>query len=687
MRRSDAPSRLSEKSVARAFQPAVWRTRKSALRPLRQPARVEKQDGVATIGVCFLSGLAFFSMGLAVGLESRRASALAFGHHLLWLSAFGLLQSAVEWMDLFILLDREGALHNSLLIARAVCLPLSALLLVRFGIGLVNEAGELPDWLTLIPVLFLVPLALLIGYALIVVSTASPLVTAADVWSRYLLYFPGCLLTSLGFMRQWYGVPPGRLRQARRLLLGAALAFLLNAIVAGLIVPPMPDSVPPSIASATGAHDIGLPAQIGRMLAAVAMTFFVVRALGIFEVEREQEMVDLRKKRARAQQATVEAHAQARQIAEDWTNGLVSTSRRIANMENVDDVLRAIVELARRLLNADVAALGLWSAAGAHLQIKCYATESGAVAVDSSIVASSLVLGVVRECRACLYPQDTDAAVESAICPVLNRAIRAAAIVALQLDGRSIGGIWVVRFTEQLFAPIDLAGLERLADQAVIAIEHALMTERIQSVAVIEERSRIAREMHDGLAQILGYLGVEIQTLEALARRGDANAILSQLRLARERIDDAQAEVRENIASMHTTLSNSTGFVPALEQYLEEFGVQTNLAVQMINKMEGALRLSPLAEVQLVCIIHEALANVRKHARARQVQVGLSREDNQLCVTIADDGIGLNLGATVNRFGLQTMRERAASVGGALTIDSQPNHGTLVQVRLPLLVR
>ena len=176
----------------------------------------------------------------------------------------------------------------------------------------------------------------------------------------------------------------------------------------------------------------------------------------------------------------------------------------------------------------------------------------------------------------CRFPEDVTGADAAWHCPTVSRLIHAAAAVPLQFDGRLAGGIWVGRFEPDSFTATDLVGLESIADQAVIALQHSLMAARLQSLAVLEERSRIAREMHDGLAQVLGYLSLQVQTLDALVRRGDDEKVLAELQRTRENIKIAQADVRENILSLRTeTLADGVSVVSALQEYVTEFGLQT----------------------------------------------------------------------------------------------------------------
>ncbi len=366
--------------------------------------------------------------------------------------------------------------------------------------------------------------------------------------------------------------------------------------------------------------------------------------------------------------------------------GLTDVSRRLARLEEVDDVLAAIVELACGLLRSDIATVALWNDDHSELVVKCYASPAGTVTGCLIPVTSSVILNAVAAGQPCRYPEDVPAPVPDWSCPTLPQRLLAAAIVPLLLDDQVIGGMWVGRLERQPLSAGDVSGLEHLADQAVIAIQHGLMAAQMQSVAVTQERSRIAREMHDGLAQILAYLSLELQRLEALAGQADTGELAAALRLALERVRAAQADVRENIASLRTTLAGEMRLLPALQQYLDEYGIQTGIEATLAVDVPGNPKLSPLAEVQLVRVIQEALTNVRKHAHARAVRVQIGQSDHTLQVQVIDDGCGFaQAGSPAGHFGLQTMRERVQGIGGQLQVESQPGAGTRVQMSVPLV--
>jgi signal transduction histidine kinase len=593
---------------------------------------------------------------------------------------------------MFLLIAESPIILGYLHTAHAVLLPLSTLLLIRFGAGLISEAGPLPEKLTLIPPALVIPGAFLAAFALTTIVHKGSSDDVAEVWSRYLLYFPGCILAAVGLLRQWKRLASSGLEAARTPLLIASLAFLLNAVVAGLIVPRESVGLAPWLNYDNVVALTGVPVQVWRAVAAVIVAICTVRTLDVFEHERRREIAALQDQRDNAQEQALAVQEDARQSAEKWTQSLVEISGRIAGLEDVDSVLRLIVTHARRLMNSNTATIALRDELGTDLYVKCYATANGAVLVEGDVpVRSALIRRTVQAGQVCRYPEDLIAGAGPGeeigrwVCPILNRELQAALVVPLQLDGRVFGGMWIGRYEGPSFAVEDSFSLQRLGDQTVIALEHALMAARLQSLAITEERSRLAREMHDGLAQILGYLSLEVQTLGILAQQNDRQQLIERLTKARAEIAEAHAEVRENILSLRTTLAGDIGLVPALQQYVDGFGEQTGIGIMVVNGVKGEPRISPLAETHLVRIVQEALTNVRKHAHARHVSVELKAPNGHLAVIISDDGVGFAGQPRDDHLGLRIMHERANSVGGTVAVRSRPGGGTEVHVSIPLV--
>jgi signal transduction histidine kinase len=219
------------------------------------------------------------------------------------------------------------------------------------------------------------------------------------------------------------------------------------------------------------------------------------------------------------------------------------------------------------------------------------------------------------------------------------------------------------------------------------AMENARLHEQAQETAISEERARIAREMHDSLAQMLYYVNTQAGAALTLIRTGHTERATEHLEHLAQMARDALADVREDILALHAA-STMPGLLDNLASYLprwqEQSGVRAELCVTAADGAPPAL--AAATEIQLVRIVQEALANVRKHANARHVQVRIGGTAGQVAVLVEDDGVGFDVEAqghnTSSHFGLATMRERAAAVGGRLEIDSAPGRGTRVIVHL-----
>jgi signal transduction histidine kinase len=191
--------------------------------------------------------------------------------------------------------------------------------------------------------------------------------------------------------------------------------------------------------------------------------------------------------------------------------------------------------------------------------------------------------------------------------------------------------------------------------------------------------------MHDGLAQTLGYLGMQIERLESRLPAGEAEALRSELATLRRDVAEAYLDVREAIEGLRLPIDQPGGVARALRELLEDFARRTDLATDWLCT-DIPENVAPEAALNLLRIAQEALANVRRHAHARRVSMQLTREDGLLELTVADDGRGFTPGQLGERrhYGLTTMRERARSLGGQFSLATSPGQGTRVVVRVPM---
>ena len=228
-----------------------------------------------------------------------------------------------------------------------------------------------------------------------------------------------------------------------------------------------------------------------------------------------------------------------------------------------------------------------------------------------------------------------------------------------------------------------------LTDVTERRLAHERALEQQRALATLQERDRVARELHDGLGQVLGYAKMQAQAARELLARQDwrqADGHLAQLVAVAQ---DAHADVREYVLAVGSDESADAGLRPSLEDYVRRFQSTSGIAttLEASPDLDGPA-LSPMAGVQLLRIVQEALTNVRKHARARAVRIGLSVSSGYAEAVVEDDGRGFDpsrVGTTEpSVFGLRFMRERAEEVGGDVHVDSRPGEGTRVVIRVPV---
>ncbi|HEX9116491.1 MAG TPA: histidine kinase N-terminal 7TM domain-containing protein [Anaerolineae bacterium] len=214
------------------------------------------------------------------------------------------------------------------------------------------------------------------------------------------------------------------------------------------------------------------------------------------------------------------------------------------------------------------------------------------------------------------------------------------------------------------------------------------LIEQQRITATLHERERLARELHDSAGQILGYVSMQAQAIAKLIRDGESErAATLTIRLA-EVAQAAHHDIRESILGLKIGPADAWSFPTALRQTLEAFS--RNYGIEAELSAPGGLSdqdFSQSAGVQVLRVIQEALSNARRHGQARHVRVSVECRGEGAQIAVTDDGCGFDpeqpLGPGSNQFGLKTMAERMAQVGGRVTIDSHPGAGTRVVLVLP----
>jgi signal transduction histidine kinase len=202
--------------------------------------------------------------------------------------------------------------------------------------------------------------------------------------------------------------------------------------------------------------------------------------------------------------------------------------------------------------------------------------------------------------------------------------------------------------------------------------------------AALEERARLAREIHDGLAQHLWFAKLKFERLAGTLSESD-QALASEVSHA---LDAAIVEAREALVTMRASLTEDVPFGDMLTRTVDDFESRSGLRVEFSMSVGIPSSLAPRVQVELLRIVSEALTNVRKHADATMVRISAEVSEGELVITITDNGRGFAQEEAFDQgMGLRGMRERARLVGGSLLVMSELSGGTTIEARAPLVTR
>jgi signal transduction histidine kinase len=255
--------------------------------------------------------------------------------------------------------------------------------------------------------------------------------------------------------------------------------------------------------------------------------------------------------------------------------------------------------------------------------------------------------------------------------------------VPVKVKGKVIGVLDAQSVHLNAFDDSDLIVMQSLADQTAVAIENAHLYKQAQQLAVVEERNRLARELHDSVTQAL--YGITLHAEAAYRQLDVANTEMANEQLVelRSTAQEALREMRLLIFELRPSVVEMQGLVPALRARLEAVEERAGMRVEM--NMDENLDLSDRVQDGLYRIAQEALNNALKHAKANQITLNLSGTLSKVTLEISDDGLGFKPDEAVEGggLGLDGIIERAEILKGDLEIDSWPGRGTKIRIEVP----
>ena len=262
--------------------------------------------------------------------------------------------------------------------------------------------------------------------------------------------------------------------------------------------------------------------------------------------------------------------------------------------------------------------------------------------------------------------------------------------VPLMVKGKVIAVAWAYTVKDyRHFTEEEIALARGIGNMLGPVIQNAQLHGQSKLLAVMEERGRLAREIHDGIAQTLGALQLKASQLEESLSDGRVAESQGHLSELQDMISRAYRDLREAMLGLRAVVEPGTGLVTALREYLVHYRAQYGLEVRLEAGEDEPATLDGETQAQVVRIVQEALSNVRRHAGADRATLRIERYDDALRICAVDEGRGFDPSLLEGRddgrhLGLRTMRERAESVGGTLIVESAPGQGTSVVLQLPL---
>lgn len=354
---------------------------------------------------------------------------------------------------------------------------------------------------------------------------------------------------------------------------------------------------------------------------------------------------------------------------------------------SLDVILEKVVDQARALLGAHYGAISVVASDGSIRDfVTAGVTHEERERIGDPPVGKGLLAVPLREGKS-LRLADLTCDPRAHGFPENHPPMRSLLAVPILCKGPFRGNLYVSeKENGEDFTVDDETTLGRFATQSAIAIDNAHLHNQLRTLVLAEERARLSREMHDGLAQLLAYVNTKAQAVREYLGRGRVEQATEQLDQLAAAAREVYGDVREGILALRSAANLDRPLVELLEDFARRWQEQTGLGVAA--SVDRAAEVDDLTQLQVLRVVQEAFTNVRKHSGADQVELVVSTADHAVRISVRDHGCGFRPEAPRrddgrSHYGLEIMRERIESIGGSLHIDSEPGRGTLVALDVP----
>ena len=364
-------------------------------------------------------------------------------------------------------------------------------------------------------------------------------------------------------------------------------------------------------------------------------------------------------------------------------DALDKAMRAIAGLKSVDEVLQIIVDQVRPLVGARFAALGIVDNRGVIERFITSGMDRATRARIGPLPRGHGFLGlIIRENRSFRIP---DIALDPRRYgfPPNHPPMHGFLGVPVSVRGRSVGNLYLTDKTDgREFSQADQDLVETFARHAAIAIENARLHEQVQRLAVVDERERISKDLHDGIIQSIYAVGLSLEDVPELMEE-DPSEVVRRVERAIDSLHLTIRDIRNFIFGLRPELLSGTTLTGGLAAIVEEFRHNSMIDVEL---HVGELQHEPTPDstAHMLAVVNEALSNIARHSGASRALVVTADDDSGLRLSVTDNGCGFDpsVVASLGHQGLVNMRSRAVGIGATIHIDSG-NAGTTVRVILP----
>jgi two-component system nitrate/nitrite sensor histidine kinase NarX len=358
-------------------------------------------------------------------------------------------------------------------------------------------------------------------------------------------------------------------------------------------------------------------------------------------------------------------------------------SQEITSRLDIQQVLSSVTGKTSELLNGDISFLCLLDASEPLLKLQTFSGARDAAVGDTTIIKKhDLTETIINSSKAVVCGIDTC----REGCAILSEKYRRSHMAApLRSNDQIIGALCVGSTSTQKFSDESTDLLTKLANTAAIALENARLYEQAERIATLEERRRIAAEMHDGLGQTFSYLGLMTDQVVELLSNGKNQAALERLHLTRETIEKATGNVRKAINRLMDENPINSDLCGQLQDVAKEFSAQHNAIIEWRCDVVSPCNCPPHVNEQVIHVAREALTNAITHAHPTRIILQFTKRHHAHELLVADNGKGFDSSrpSPSGHFGLQIMKARAMQIGGHLEVKSVQGKGTQIVLSFP----